>query len=163
MTRILRWALPGLLVALAAGAASAAGPGEVLQSAFGREVKFTGGVLLAMFMAIFPVGMIAVWISARAMLTRARDLAGKTFVVAFFHRLMFIVAFWCVVLMGLHESIPLPDVAIIFLTSLIPAMLAFRFVISESMGRILVIAGLFCVLDSVLMAIVMAGSLAAFG
>ncbi len=163
MTRILRWALPGLLVALTAAAASAAGPGEVLQGAFGRDVKFNGSVLLAVFMAIFPVGVVAVWISARAMLTRAGDLTGKAFMVAFFHRLMFIVAFWCVVLMKLYESIPLPGVVIIFLTSLTTAMLAFRFAISEPMGRILVMAGLFCLLDSVLMAIVMAGSLAAFG
>ena len=83
--------------------------------------------------------------------------------VAFFHRLMFTVAFWLVMLMKLYESIPLPAVAVIFLTTLSTAMLAFRFAISEPLARIFVMAGIFCLLDSVLMSIVMAGSLAAFG
>jgi hypothetical protein len=164
MGRSLLRALPGWVAVLAAGeAAGAAGVDGILSQVMGREVELNSGVLMTVFLANFPIAMLAVWLAARMMMTYEEELGGKAFVIAFFHRLMFTVGFWCVIMLGLHERAPIPPTGVVFLTSLVMATIAFRFSVSEPMARILVMAVVFCVLDSVLLGVVMAGSLVAFG
>jgi hypothetical protein len=127
----------------------------------GLSAKLTGTVLFVMLLSILPVGMFTLYAAFRLVMGQEEDgLGGKAFVGAFFHRLMFTVAFWVLVISGAHKSVPIGEYPLILLTNLGVAFIAIRFCMPDTFARLLVVSVIFCVLDSLALGAVMLSSVA---
>jgi hypothetical protein len=137
-------------------------PGDVLQQALGADVEITLGFVFAILATLLPAGMFGIWLSAKLLGEEDEDLGGRAFVAGFFHRLTVTVAFWCILLMGLHETAPIPDAALFFFTNLTVAALAIRLCLPNPLGRVLAMSLIFWIVDSILLTVITAGALLAF-
>jgi hypothetical protein len=113
-------------------------------------------------LSVFPVGVIMIYLSCKLVGQLEEDLGGKSFVAAFFHRLMFSVAFWILVITEAYQASPTGNTGTVFLTDLAVAVVAIGWWIPDSFGRVVLISLIFCVLDMFALAGVMLGSVLLF-
>lgn len=132
------------------------------QQILGEDFEFSATTLFVFLLSVFPVGVIMIYLSCKLVGQLEEDLGGKSFVAAFFHRLMFSVAFWILVITEAYQASPTGDTGTLFLTDLAVAVVAIGWWIPDSFGRVVLISLIFCVLDMLALMGIMLGSLLLF-
>ena len=137
---------------------------QLFQAILGEDFRITGSALFFYLCSLVPVGAIVLYLCCRMIGSdpSEENLGGKAFVATCFHRLMFAVAFWVVLLTGINQGFPLGDMALLLLMHIGVAALVIRWWISDAMGRVVVVSVLFAVLDTVAMTGALLGSAALF-
>ena len=137
-------------------------PAGALQQILGTHFAVSGGALFAFMLSIFPIGVLMVYLSCKIFGEADESLGGKSFAVAFFHRLMFSVAGWVLIITGGYEGFPGGDFGAIFLTDVMVAVVAIGWWLPNPLGRVVVMSMLFCVLDMVALSGALFGSAVVF-
>jgi hypothetical protein len=132
------------------------------QQILGEDFELSATTLFVFMLSVFPVGVIMIYLSCKVVGQLEEDLGGKSFVAAFFHRLMFTVAFWILVITEAYGASPTGGTGTVFLTDLAVAVVAIGWWIPDSFGRVVLISLIFCVLDMFALAGVMLGSVLLF-
>ena len=137
---------------------------QLFQAVLGEDFRISGTALFFYLCSLVPVGAVVLYLCCRLVGSDSgeENLGGKAFLATCFHRLMFAVAFWVVLLTGMHRGFPLGDTALLVLMHIGVAALVIRWWISDAMGRVVVVSVLFAVLDTVAMTGALLGSVALF-
>jgi hypothetical protein len=137
---------------------------QLFQAVLGEDFRISGTALFFYLCSLVPVGAVVLYLCCRIISNDPgeENLGGKAFLATCFHRLMFGVAFWVVLLTGIYQQFPLGDTALLLLMHIGLAALVIRWWISDALGRVVVVSVLFAVLDSVALASALLGSAALF-
>ena len=118
-----------------------------LQQLVGDNFELSGTTLFVFLLLVFPVCVIMVYLTGKVTGEGDEGLGGRSFGAAFFHRLMFSVAFWVVVITDLYKASPTGDMGTVFLTDLAVAAMAIGWWFPNSFARVMLVSLVFCVFD----------------
>lgn len=137
---------------------------QLFQAVLGEDFRISGTALFFYLCSVVPVGAIVLYLCCRMIGgdPSEENLGGKAFLATCFHRLVFAVAFWVVLLTGMHRGFPLGDTGLLLLMHIGVAALVIRWWISDALGRVVVVSVLFAVLDFLAMSGTLLGSAALF-
>ena len=130
----------------------------------GEEFQISSSAIFFYLCSVVPVGAIVLYLCCRMIGNDPgeENLGGKAFLATCFHRLVYAVAFWVVLLTGINQALPLGDAAFLMLMHIGVAALVIRWWISDAMGRVVVVSVAFAVLDTIAMSGALLGSAALF-
>ena len=118
-----------------------------LQQLVGEDFELSGTTLFVFLLLVFPVGVMMIYLTGKVVGEGEEGLGGRSFGAAFFHRLMFSVAFWVVLITDLYKASPTGDMGTVFLTDLAAAAVVIGWWFPNSFGRVMLISLVFCVFD----------------
>jgi len=137
---------------------------QIFQAMLGEDFQISSSAIFFYLCSVVPVGAVVLYLCCRMIGgdPSEENLGGKAFLATCFHRLVYAVAFWVVLLTGIQQGFPLGDKALLLLIHMGVAALVIRWWISDAMGRVVVVSVVFAVLDTVAMTGALLGSAVLF-
>jgi hypothetical protein len=125
---------------------------RMMQEFLGKRFKMARPSLRVFQWSLLPVGALALLLGCAAIGERRRGLIATTILASFFHRLIFIVAFWCIITSQSHETFAMGKHALFLLTNAAIAAMVIAWWLPSSLSRIVVLSVLFCSFDTAALA-----------